>query len=208
MPFWYDQDDTVRIRYCARVAVFRNECLTAPALQAGSPLPFLAVDQFWPSIVFNPAAASAFLFGLPWHQHQNRLHAAAQPPSVSPPPPQPPPLPPPQLSPSQPQPAQPSLSSYQSSVIHKALSERMLAASQWPTAVAAAAAAAAVTATANTLQTSSSEPHSPSSGSSSSCSPAPPSPIAQELFTASESRSPDRDCSPPPPPVFPENVPC
>lgn len=56
--------------------VFRNECLPPPAI--GGPLPFpLTADQFWPSLVFNPAAASAFLLGLPWHHH------AAQPPSSS-----------------------------------------------------------------------------------------------------------------------------
>lgn len=128
--------------------VFRNDCLpVAPAL--GGPLPFLTPEQFWPSIVFNPAAASAFLLGLPWHHHH-----AAQPSATA------------------------AAASYQSSV-HKALSERMITANQWPAAA---------------LQTSSSEPHSPSSASSSSpaaLSPAhEPSVDAATVTAAAENRSP------------------
>lgn len=61
--------------------VFRTECLPPPAL--GGSLPFLTPEQFWPNIVFNPAAASAFLLGLPWHHHaqpsptyQSSIHKA------------------------------------------------------------------------------------------------------------------------------------
>lgn len=58
--------------------MFRNECLPPPTL--GGPLqPFLTPEQFWPSIVFNPAAASAFLLGLPWHNHHHHHHQAGQP---------------------------------------------------------------------------------------------------------------------------------
>lgn len=58
--------------------MFRNECLPPPAL--GGPLqPFLTPEQFWPSIVFNPAAASAFLLGLPWHNHHHHHNQAGQP---------------------------------------------------------------------------------------------------------------------------------
>jgi len=158
--------------------VFRNDCLSvAPTL--GGPLPFLTPEQFWPSIVFNPAAASAFLLGLPWHHHH-----AAQPSATA------------------------AAASYQSSV-HKALSERIITANQWP-AVA--------------LQTSSSEPHSPSSAGTSS--PAALSPVREPsvdaaTVAAAENRSPylndddddgDGDdeneagrCSPP---VLMENVSC
>jgi len=131
--------------------VFRNDCLpVAPSL--GGPLPFLTPEQFWPSIVFNPAAASAFLLGLPWHHHH-----AAQPSATA------------------------AAASYQSSV-HKALSERIITANQWPAAA---------------LQTSSSEPHSPSSAGSSS--PAALSPLhepsmdAATVTAAAESRSPYRN---------------
>lgn len=130
------------------VTVFRSDCMpAAPAL--GGPLPFLTPEQFWPSIVFNPAAASAFLLGLPWHHH----HHAAQPSATA------------------------AAASYHSSV-HKALSERIITANQWPAAA---------------LQTSSSEPHSPSSAGSSS--PAALSPAHRQLVDATtvtaESRSPD-----------------
>ncbi|KAF0769379.1 retinal homeobox protein Rx3 [Aphis craccivora] len=150
----------------------------APAL--GGPLPFLTPEQFWPSIVFNPAAASAFLLGLPWHHHH-----AAQPSATA------------------------TAGSYQSSV-HKALSERIITANQWP-AVA--------------LQTSSSEPHSPSSAGTSS--PAPLSPVREPSVdtttvtaaAATESRSPylndddddgddDDETSRCSPPVLVENVSC
>ncbi|XP_022167529.1 retinal homeobox protein Rx3 [Myzus persicae] len=128
--------------------LFRNDCLpVAPSL--GGPLPFLTPEQFWPSIVFNPAAASAFLLGLPWHHHH-----AAQPSATA------------------------AAASYQSSV-HKALSERIITANQWPAAA---------------LQTSSSEPHSPSSAGSSSpvtaLSPPHEPSVDAATVAAAESRSP------------------
>ncbi|XP_050519803.1 aristaless-related homeobox protein-like [Daktulosphaira vitifoliae] len=61
--------------YLPEHSMFRNECLTQSGL---GPLPFLSPEQFWPNIVFNPTAASAFLLGLPWHTHsyQSSMHKA------------------------------------------------------------------------------------------------------------------------------------
>ncbi|XP_050427276.1 retinal homeobox protein Rx1-like [Adelges cooleyi] len=62
--------------YLPEHSMFRGECLPQPGL--AGPLPFLSPEQFWPNIVFNPAAASAFLLGLPWHAHpyQSTVHKA------------------------------------------------------------------------------------------------------------------------------------